>query len=163
MEQVTGRDAGRSAPLNAIVYASGNQIRLRVSKNDCWDGRINTASDPALPKINPATGAYSWGGTIGTAPPSWNNHAYPNAVPCVELSLAAPGAQTVWTHSTLDLAKARVTVSSDADTTVIRALAQTNAFLIQSARPLSFVGANQVVSNSPALLGGVGPAGLIFG
>lgn len=146
--------------LNAIVYASGNQLRLRVCKNDAWDGRIVTASDPALPKINAAAGTFT--GTIG-AQASWNKNAYPNAVPCVELSLAAAGGQTAWTNSVLDLAKAKVAVSSDADTTVIRTLAQTNAFLIQSARPLSFVGVNQVVSNSPGSLGGVGPSGLISG
>lgn len=33
--------------LNALVYSSGNETRLRVSKNDCWNMRVNTTADPA--------------------------------------------------------------------------------------------------------------------
>lgn len=130
--------------LNAIVYTSGNQIHLRVSKNDVWDSRINTSADAPLPKINPATGAFSGSGSQ----PSWNNYVYPTGLPCVEVVLAAAGGQTSWSFSTLDLAKASATVISDVDSTTIRALAQANAFHINSSRALSFIGINQAVMDS---------------
>ena len=42
--------------INAIVYSVGDDIRLRIGKNDCWDLRVDTESDPPLATINPATG-----------------------------------------------------------------------------------------------------------
>lgn len=128
--------------LNAIVYTSGNQIRLRISKNDSWDDRINTSADPALPKINPATASYTGSG----APPSWNNYVYPTQVPCVEVVLGVASGQTAFTSATLDLTKARAIVDSDVDSTMIRTLAQTNAFYITSSRPLSFIGLNEMTN-----------------
>jgi hypothetical protein len=45
--------------MNGIVYSSGNDMYVRVTKNDVWDGRVNTSGDPALPVINPATHSFT--------------------------------------------------------------------------------------------------------
>ena len=64
--------------LNAILYSAGNDLHLRLAKNDCWDLRVDTENDPPLASIDPATGkvAHSHGG-VG----SWNK-PYPTALPC---------------------------------------------------------------------------------
>ena len=59
--------------LNAIIYSSGNDLRLRIAKNDCWDMRIDTKEDPPLPSIDPATGKVTGHGDAG----SWK-HPYPD-------------------------------------------------------------------------------------
>ena len=121
--------------INAIVYSVGDDIRLRIGKNDCWDLRVDTESDPPLATINPATGkvANAHGG-VG----SWNR-PYPTALPCAEVVLHADGQARI-TSGTLDLAKAVATVKSDGASADMRVLVQDNVLLIHSDRLLSFTG-----------------------
>ena len=121
--------------LNAIVYAVGNDIHLRIAKNDCWDMRVDTTHDPALPTIDPAKGTSQGHGDA----PSWKAHAYPTALPCAELVLGANG-QTEVKNATLDLARAVATVTTAGDATEVRVLAQSNVILIKSNRPASLSG-----------------------
>ena len=129
--------------LNAIVYSSGNDIRLRVSKNDCWDMRINTEENPPLPTVDVAKQTFT--GEQGKAPPSWEKYVHPTALPCTDISLAAPGGQTAWKSAKLDLAKAAATVVSDADTTTVRVLSQRNVILIESGRAITLNGVRDIV------------------
>ncbi|MCU0796550.1 MAG: fibronectin type III domain-containing protein [Akkermansiaceae bacterium] len=129
--------------LNAIVYSSGNEIRLRVSKNDCWDMRITTDENPPLPTVDVAKQTFT--GEQRKAPPSWEKYVHPTAIPCTDIALAADGAQTAWKNAKLDLAKAAATVVSDADTTTVRVLSQRNVILIESARPISLNGVSGIV------------------
>lgn len=131
--------------LNAIVYSSGNDIRLRVSKNDCWDMRINTEENPPLPTVDVAKQTFT--GEQGKAPPSWEKYVHPTALPCTEISLAAPGGQTAWKSARLDLAKAAATVVSGADTTTVRVLSQRNVILIESARAVTLNGVRDLVKD----------------
>jgi hypothetical protein len=131
--------------LNAIVYSSGNEIRLRVSKNDCWDMRINTSADPPMPTVNAATQSFT--GIQGSAPPSWTNHVYPIAIPCTDIVLAAVSGQTGWTSAKLDLAKASATLVSNADTTTVRVLSQSNVILIDSSRAVALGGVSGLVKD----------------
>jgi hypothetical protein len=131
--------------LNAIVYTSGNDIHLRISKNDSWDMRINTYSDPPMPTVNAAASSFT--GTPG-APPSWNNYDYPTGLPCADVTLSGGTGQTSWETSTLNLENAVATVVSNNDVTTVRVLAQENVFYINSSRPISFTGINQVVKDS---------------
>jgi hypothetical protein len=75
--------------LNAIVYSSGNDIHLRVSKNDCWDMRIDTSADSAMPTVNPATQSFA----TQSSSNAWN-HPYPTALPCTDITLGAVSGQT---------------------------------------------------------------------
>lgn len=129
--------------LNAIVYSSGNEIRLRVSKNDCWDMRINTGENPPLPVVDVARQTFT--GEQGKAGPSWDKHVHPTALPCTDIALAAPGGQAGWKSAKLDLAKAVATVASDADTNTIRVLSQRNVILIESARAVALNGVRDIV------------------
>lgn len=118
--------------LNAIVYSSGNELRLRLAKNDCWDLRVDTQSDPPMPQVDPAAGTSSGHGAVG----SWKA-PYPTALPCAEVILSSKEKSMV-TSGTLDLAKAQATVRTTSDTTEVRVLAQGNVILIRSDRELSF-------------------------
>ncbi|MCY3019736.1 MAG: hypothetical protein NTW87_11995 [Planctomycetota bacterium] len=121
--------------LNAIVYAMGNDIRLRIGKNDCWDLRVDTENDPPMATINPATGKVA--NSHGPAG-SWNK-PYPTALPCGEVVLGA-GSQSRITSATLDLAKAVATVKTGDRSVEVRVLSQSNVILLHSDQTLSFLG-----------------------
>lgn len=129
--------------LNAIVYSAGNEIRLRVSKNDCWDMRINTEENPPLPIVDVANQTFT--GEQGKAPPSWDKYVHPTGLPCTDIALATPAGQTAWKSARLDLAKAAATVVSDADTTTVRVLSQRNVILIDSDRTIALNGVSGLV------------------
>ncbi len=131
--------------LNAIVYSSGNEIRLRVSKNDCWDMRINTTENPPLPTIDVAKQTFT--GEQNKAQPSWEKTIHPTALPCTDISLAAAGGQSTWKSARLDLGKAVATVVSDVDTTTVRVLSQHNVILLESARSVSLNGIRDLVKD----------------
>ena len=121
--------------LNAIIYSSGNDLHLRIDKNDCWDVRVDTQNDPPMPVVDVAAGQAA--GVHGNAG-SWYQ-PYPTALPVAELVLGADG-QTAVTGATLDLARAVATIKTAEETADVRVLAQSNVILIHSKRPLSFIG-----------------------
>ena len=120
--------------LNAIIYSTDNDLHLRISKNDCWDMRIDTQDDPPLPVVDAAAGTAVGHGDAG----SWK-HPYPTALPVAEVVLGADG-QTDVTGATLDLARAVATIKTAQETADVRVLAQSNVILIHSKRPVSFIG-----------------------
>ena len=122
--------------LNAIVYSVGNELRLRLAKNDCWDLRVDTESDPPLAIIDPVTGTVTnKHGAVG----SWKK-PYPTALPCAEVVLGANGPGVFNGGGTLDLARAVVSVKAGGASTDVRVLDQDNVLLIHSGRPISFKG-----------------------
>ncbi len=121
--------------LNALVYAQGRDIRIRLAKNDCWDMRVDTKRDPPMPLVNPATGKVTNG---HGAEESWKA-PYPTALPCAEIVLAV-GTDTGVTEGSVDLAKAVATVTTKDGSTDVRVLAQSNVVLIHSNHPLTFAG-----------------------
>ncbi len=131
--------------LNAIVYSSGSDLRLRVSKNDCWDMRIETEENSPLPIVDVA--AQTFTGEQRKAQPSWEKYVHPIALPCTDIALVAAGGQTAWTSARLDLAKASATVVSDADTTTVRVLMQRNVILIDSRRAITLNGVSGIVAD----------------
>ena len=78
--------------LNALLYASGAGLKLRLTKNDVWDARIDTASDPALAVVN--VPAHTVTGGTGS-PASWNP-AYPCPLACAVLNLTSLGGASPW-------------------------------------------------------------------
>jgi hypothetical protein len=127
--------------LNVIVYSAGDDLHLRVSKNDCWDMRINTAGDGSMPTVNASTGAFT-----GSNTPSWS-YPYPTALPCTDITLGAVNGQTGWTSANLDLTKAVATVVSSADTTTVRVLSQSNVILVNSSRTITLSGISGIVKD----------------
>ena len=125
--------------MNAIVYVSGKDLMLRVSKNDVWDGRIDTSGDPALPVVDPAT--HTLKREKPGNPPSWNQ-PYPCAVPCADVRMGAlDGQGTV--SGTLSLRRATATLTTSVDTATVRALAQANVFYLQTGRTVELLGVPQ--------------------
>jgi hypothetical protein len=51
-------DVGRNAlvlgngDLNALLFSRGHTLRMRVTKNDIWDARIDTSRDPDLLRMD---------------------------------------------------------------------------------------------------------------
>ncbi len=87
--------------INALLHAGNAGLRLRLTKNDVWDARINTASDAALAVINITNRSMS-GGT--DSPSSWN-YTYPCPLTCAVLdlsSIAAAGWQQIRSEGTLN-------------------------------------------------------------
>ena len=125
--------------INAIVYTSDNDIVLRVSKNDVWDGRLDTSEDPALPRVDPAT--HRLHREKPGNPPSWNK-PYPCGVPCGEIRLSGAGATDRWTVD-LNLGTAAARVASRDDRTVVRALHGGNVFLFEGPRAVRLLGVAQ--------------------
>jgi hypothetical protein len=120
--------------LNAIIYTTGNDLHVRINKNDCWDVRVDTQDDPPLPVVDVAAGTATGHGAVG----SWQ-HPYPTALPVTELVLGADR-QTAVTGATLDLTRAVATITTAEETADVRVLAQSDVILIHSKRPLSFIG-----------------------
>jgi hypothetical protein len=133
--------------INAIVYISGNDLMLRVSKNDVWDGRIDTSEDPALPVIDPANRTF-YRETIQWVPPSWKK-PFPIAVPSADIILSGIEQEANW-EMTLNLEKAVATVSTSTEKTILRALAHANVFYIKSPRPIEIVGIPQDFHPTPS-------------
>ena len=96
--------------INALVYADGGNLILRLSKNDVWDARLDTASDPPLLPIKKIrelargdwlkAGAYGGGylnpdGTPYQGPNSWDK-PYPCPLSCGVIRLGGRPSQTHW-------------------------------------------------------------------
>lgn len=129
--------------LNAIVYSVKNNIHLRIAKNDCWDLRVDTESDPPMPTIDVVTGKIT--NSHSTAK-SWKS-PYPTALPCAELVLSDAESNSRVTSTNLDLAQAVAKINTTQESLNIRVLAQENVVLIQSERPLSFVGITEFLKD----------------
>jgi len=56
--------------LYGIVWGKDGGLQIRITKNDIWDARVDTAKDGPLPKVNVRTRAVT--GSTG-APPSYGN------------------------------------------------------------------------------------------
>lgn len=119
--------------LNGLLFYQGSDLVLNLSKNDVWDARIITNSDPVLPTINVA--AHTWTGTQ-SAPPSYNT-PYPCPVPSGVVKILAAGTVR---SARLDLDKPLATVVTSADTVLVRVLAQRNVFVIQTKQNVSISG-----------------------
>lgn len=79
--------------LNGLLYASGNgKLRLRLTKNDVWDARMDTSGDPELAVIDPATHKIAKGGYPSC---SWDK-PYPCPLACGVLEFVSAGAGKSW-------------------------------------------------------------------
>lgn len=108
--------------IHSLVYAEGNQIILRLAKNDVYDARIETADDLELAKIDIATGKTSRKLTI---PPSWDK-PYPLSINFANLLIDYSGSQ----HAIIDILRSNTNINNDE--IVIRPLLQDNVYHIQT-------------------------------
>jgi len=80
--------------LNALLWNARGSLRMRVTKNDLWDARIDTSKDPPLLQMDLRRRTWQ-GGT--RKPASWHDHPYPQprCAAVVVLGSSRPGA-TEW-------------------------------------------------------------------
>lgn len=109
--------------VNSILYAKDSKLVLELAKNDVYDARIDTSNDHPLLKIDVAN--HSWSGTVAI-PSSWDK-PYPEPRVCAKIVIGSSGSFA----SVLDLRRAVADIN-DGEIKV-RALAQANAYYIQTA------------------------------
>jgi hypothetical protein len=117
--------------LYGIVWEKEGGLRLRITKNDIWDARVDTSEDGPLPKVNIRTRAVT--GSKG-APPSYDRNSYPEPVCAAALRIGKlPVAQ-----GALDLHHAVATITlGNGDKTDVRVLADRNVLLITTQEAVS--------------------------
>lgn len=117
--------------LYGIVWEKDGALQLRITKNDIWDARVDTANDAPLPKVNIRTREVT--GATG-APPSY---ALPYPQPLCGATLRISGTSPV-AGGVLDLQHALATmVSGNGDKTRVRVLADRNVVLINTSAAVS--------------------------
>ena len=121
--------------LNALLYSQGASLRLRISKNDVWDARVDTSEDPPMARFD--VSKHTWvGGAANVV--SWWNRPYPQPRICANLILGNDAPTAVapqQMHARLDLSRALAEVSLPDQTKPpiqVRTLAARNVFLIHS-------------------------------
>ncbi|MCX6927301.1 MAG: hypothetical protein NT154_29465, partial [Verrucomicrobia bacterium] len=124
--------------LNGLLYAGSSSLLLRLTKNDVWDARNDTSQDPPLMQVNVTN--HTWSGGANGVTPSYNL-PYPCPLTCAVVSIGPTLETNSLMTSTLDLrhAVARVAGNNAVPTATLRALAQRNVFLIESAAPVSLL------------------------
>jgi len=124
--------------LNALLYAQGGALHMRITKNDVWDARVDTSQDPPMAVFDVAK--HTWKG--GSSGPASYGRPYPVPRVCANLILgdttpvSQAGGSVNW-KARLDLRRAVAEVSSSGkpDAPVrVRVLAQRNVFLVEGER-----------------------------
>ena len=85
--------------LNGVLWHHNGQLRFFITKNDACDGRLETAQDPELVRIDIAN--HKWTTPPRSKnPPSWS-HWYPCPLICGQIAFGKPGTgwSEVRTHS----------------------------------------------------------------
>ena len=130
--------------LMGLVYKDATGVVIRVCKTDVWDARIDTSEDPELPKIDPATHAFSGRGD----PASWSKRHYPTGVPFANIRIAEASSAGSITGR-LDLARAVAAVTTAGATHTIRVLSQANVFQIVTPSAVSIEAAPSFAGRPP--------------
>ena len=117
--------------VNALLYAKGPGLVLRLTKNDVWDSRIDTSMNPPLLKVD-IKGKRLIG--LGNVPKNWEGRPYPRARLCADVILGpAEGSGPSSQSSVLDIGRAKAVVPATPGRAgaTVRALAQRNVFLVE--------------------------------
>ncbi|OHE81736.1 MAG: hypothetical protein A2107_13005 [Verrucomicrobia bacterium GWF2_62_7] len=93
--------------LNGILWTHNGKLRFSITKNDVCDGRLDTAKDPDLCKIDVKNRKWTKPGR----PSSWFDYRYPCPLICGHVEFSKPSG--VAFQSKLDLAHACATLSTN--------------------------------------------------
>lgn len=116
--------------LYGIVWEKEGGIRLRITKNDIWDARVDTSKDGPLPKVNVRTRAMTGS---GVSPSYGNVFPQPLCAAAIRIGGTSPVAS-----GTLDLQHAVATLTADdGNKTEVRVLADRNVLLITTKEAVS--------------------------
>ena len=124
--------------LNGLLFAEGDDLVVRVTKNDVWDARLDAPLNPPLPTLArlKELGAGPWPdrnwilpeGTDTWGLDAYHAHAYPCPRACAVIRIS--GAARAPLVAKLDLARARADVYADAGRTGVFAAADANVFIL---------------------------------
>lgn len=106
--------------LNALVFAEGEDLVIRITKNDVWDARLDSALNPPIPTLQRLLelGSGTWDnreyilpeGSSWQGPDAYHAHPYPCPRACGVFRVA--GAAKPPLVAKLDLRRARITLHS---------------------------------------------------
>ncbi|MCL4694772.1 MAG: hypothetical protein KJ060_19945, partial [Candidatus Hydrogenedentes bacterium] len=107
--------------LNALVFAEGDDIVIRITKNDVWDARLESALDPPIPTLERLKELGTVGpwedrtlilpeGSTWEKPDSYHANPYPCPRACGVLRIADAAAPPL--VAKLDLRRARIAIHS---------------------------------------------------
>jgi len=124
--------------LNALLFSQGESLKLRISKNDVWDARVDTSEDPPPARFDVKN--HSWKGGASRVT-SWHGRSYPLPRTCAIVTITPATevqASKPW-KGKLDLrrAVARATKGKSAIATAVRVLAGRNVILVDSTAAVS--------------------------
>lgn len=118
--------------INALIYSGNDQLIMHLAKNDVWDARLITEKDMPLLRVD--VEKHTWEG--GGQPPSWN-HPYPTQTPPALIRILSTGDVK---SSRIDLRLGVATVKTQSGKSEFRALAQKNAYYIETNSKVSLEG-----------------------
>lgn len=138
--------------INTLVVAQGGKIFLRLTKNDVWDARLDTAADPPLPTLArlKELAETDWPnrrrilpeGSTWKGRDSYESSGNPCPRACAWVFIGSRAEAADGCPAMLDLRRAVVHVAGSPDvgpTADIRALADRNVFLIETAEPVELL------------------------
>ena len=131
--------------VNGLLFAEGDDLVFRITKNDVWDARLDTPLDPPLPTLArlKELGAGEWKdkgwilpeGSDWQGPDSYHAHAYPCPRACGVIRI--PGAATRPLVARLDIRRAAAQVHAATGSASCRTAANANVIVFNSeAAPL---------------------------
>ncbi|MBX3178419.1 MAG: hypothetical protein KF886_13750 [Candidatus Hydrogenedentes bacterium] len=133
--------------MNALVHAEGDDLIVRLTKNDVWDARIPTELDPPLPRFaeilkldapdgpvrsegGPNSGFILPRGYSFEGPDSYHANAYPCPRACAVVRI--PDAARPPLTATLDLRRAVLTVAAAGVRTTLHIDARANRLIVET-------------------------------
>jgi len=127
--------------LNGLLFAEGEDLVVRVTKNDVWDARIDTALDPPLPTLArikelafgqwPDRGWVLPEGSEWEGPDSYHAHAYPCPRACAVVRVTGAAAPPL--TAKLDARRAVADVHTDTQDSHAFIAADSNVLVIRTA------------------------------
>ena len=125
--------------LNALVFAEGDDLVIRITKNDVWDARLDTALDPPTPTLarlkELAQGDWpdrDWilpEGSTWQGPDSYHAHPYPCPRVCGVVRVT--GAAALPLVAKLDIRRALLTVDSASGAYRVYIPAESNRIVVE--------------------------------
>ena len=125
--------------LNALVFAEGDDLVIRITKNDVWDARLESALDPPIPTLKRLLelGQGTWEnreyilpeGSTWEGPDSYHAHPYPCPRACGVFRVK--GAAKPPLVAKLDLRRAKIEVYSASGTSTVYIPAEANTVLVE--------------------------------
>jgi len=148
--------------INALVFRPDQSIVIHLTKNDVWDARLDTSSDPPIPTLDlikrlgksdtafpikdSNSGSVLPEGVKYSGPDSYHAKPYPCPRQCARIRLGQASKEESGagskTQGRIDLRRAAATVTGPEKNTplvTLRALAQKNVFLIEFQGPIELL------------------------